>query len=110
MINHYASNMFFLRERLPSEETSEHPFYAKATHRLTNTKPRWLGEDVDRHRKPVLLPALDENGDVVGNQNGEQNCMLLRIDNFGVKEVGDLRDMADRMRFNDMLPNQDGEV
>ena len=108
MLNHFASNMFFLRGRLPSEEIAEHPYYSKATHRLVNIKPRWFGEDVDRAKKSVFIPALDENGDVVGNQGGEPNCMFLRIDNFGVKEVGDLRDMAERMRFDDILPNSDG--
>jgi len=110
MLNHFASNMFFLRQRLPSEELSEHPFYSKATHRLVNIKPRWFGEDVSRAKNLVMLPALDENGEAVGNQSGEPNCMLLRIDNFGIKEVGDLRDMADRTRFDNTLPNQDGEL
>lgn len=106
----FASNVFLLRNRTEDEESSEHPFYSSATHRLTNIKPRHLGKDPDRAKKDVLMPAIDENGDVVGNSSREKNCIFLKIDNFGVEELGDLRDMAERMRFDDMLPDQDGEL
>ena len=31
------------------------------------------------------------------------------MDNFGVEEVGDLRDMADQMRVNSITPDEDGD-
>ncbi len=109
-IPQFASNIFLLRERTQDEHNSEHPFYEKATHRLTNIKPRFLGEDEQRAKKDVLMPAIDDSGNVVGNASRQRNCVLLRIDNFGVKEVGDLRDMSEKMNFDDLLPNRDGEL
>ena len=53
---------------------------------------------------------MDDGGGAVGNNRSENNALLLRIDNFGVEEVGDLRDMADKMRTSGIVPDTDGEA
>mgnify|MGYP003666123571 FL=1 len=63
-----------------------------------------------RATEPVLVPALDDNGDAVGNSRAEDNSRLLRIDNFGVSETGDLRDLAQQMRTQGIVPDEDGEI
>ena len=84
--------------------------YSRATHRLKCVKFRHLGEDRLRATEPVLIPAIDENGEAVGNDRAEPNCIFLRMDNFGVEEVGDLRDMAQQMGVDNILPNEDGDL
>lgn len=108
-ITQFASHLFILRPRLPRELQLEPDCYSRATHRLKCIKNRHLGEDRLRATEPVLIPAIDGDGGDVGNDRAEQNALLLRIDNFGVEEVGDLRDMAQQMRVNDVSPDQDGD-
>ena len=57
-----------------------------------------------------MIPAIDENGEAVGNDRAEPNCIFLRMDNFGVEEVGDLRDMAQQMGVDNILPDEDGDL
>jgi|TARA_Y100000289_G_scaffold62654_1_gene72116 replicative DNA helicase len=108
-ITQFASHLFILRPRLPRELQIEPDSYAHATHRLKCIKNRHLGEDRLRASEPVLIPAIDDDGQAVGNDRPEQNCIFLRMDNFGVEEVGDLRDMAEQMRVNGITPDEDGD-
>lgn len=108
-ITQFASHLFILRPRLPRELQIEPDAYARATHRLKCIKYRHLGEDRLRATEPVLIPAVNEGGEVVGNDRSEPNCIFLNIDNFGVEEVGDLRDMADQMRVDNISPDEDGD-
>ena len=108
-ITQFASHLFILRPRLPRELQIEPDCYSRATHRLKCVKFRHLGEDRLRATEPVLIPALDENGEVAGNDRAEANSIFLRMDNFGVEEVGDLRDMASQMGVTDISPDEDGE-
>jgi len=108
-ITQFASHLFLLRPRVPIELQTEPDSYSRATHRLKCIKNRTLGEDRLRATEPVLIPSLDDNGDAVGNNRVESNAILLRIDNFCVEEIGDLRDMADQMRVGDIAPDEDGD-
>ncbi len=108
-INSFCSHLFILRPRLPQELQVEPACYGRATHRLKCVKNRHLGEDKNRATEPVLIPSLDDDGGAVGNNRSEANALLLRIDNFGVEEVGDLRDLADQMRTQGIAPDQDGD-
>ena len=108
-INSFCSHLFILRPRLPQELQVEPDSYSRATHRLKCVKNRHLGEDRQRATDPVLIPSLDDDGTEVGNNRSEPNALLLRIDNFGVEEVGDLRDLADQMRTGGITPDSDGE-
>ncbi len=94
---------------MPRELQLEPECYARATHRLKCIKYRHLGEDRMRATEPVLIPAFDGEGDAVGNDRSEPNAIFLRMDNFGVEEVGDLRDMAQQMRVNNIAPDEDGD-
>ena len=108
-INSFCSHLFILRPRLAQELQVEPSSYGRATHRLKCVKNRHLGEDRQRATEPVLIPSLDDAGEAVGNNRSEQNALLLRIDNFGVEEVGDLRDLADQMRTQGIAPDEDGD-
>ena len=108
-INSFCSHLFILRRRLRQELQSEPDSYSRATHRLKCVKNRHLGEDRQRATDMVLIPSLDDNGAAVGNNRSEENALLLRIDNFGVEEVGDLRDMAQQMRTSGIAPDEDGD-
>lgn len=108
-INSFCSHLFILRPRLPQELQTEPSSYGRATHRLKCVKYRHLGEDKSRATEPVLIPSLNDDGAAVGNNRSEQNALLLRIDNFGVEEVGDLRDLADQMRTQGITPDEDGD-
>jgi len=108
-ITHFASHLFILRPRLEDEILEEPQSYENATHRFTCYKHRHLGEDRLRATQPVPIPALDDGGRVVGNAALKKNCIFLRMDNFGVEETGDLRDMAEQMRVEGIRPNEDGE-
>lgn len=107
-INHFASHVFMLRPRLDDEVLNEPEIYSRATHRLTCSKNRHLGADHLRATAPVAIPALDDDGSVVGTASHEKNCIFLRMDNFGVEEVGDLAHMAESMRVGNIQPNEDG--
>jgi len=108
-ITQFSSHLFILRPRLPREMQTEPDCYSRATHRLKCVKNRHLGEDRLRATEPVLMPAIDDAGDTVGNDRAEQNQIFLRIDNFGVEEVGDLRDMSEQMRTGNIMPDEDGD-
>ncbi len=109
-ISSLCSHPFILRRRTAQELQNEPDLYGRATHRLKCIKYRHLGEDRMRATEPVLMPALDDNGDAVGNNRAEDNALLLSIDNFGVSEVGDLRDLAQQMRTQGIAPDEDGEI
>jgi replicative DNA helicase len=109
-ITQFASHLFILRPRLARELQIEPDCYSRATHRLKCVKFRHLGEDRLRATEPVLIPAIDENGEAVGNDRAEPNTIFLRMDNFGVEEVGDLRDMAQQMGVDNILPDEDGDL
>lgn len=108
-ITHFASHLFILRPRLEDEILDEPHAYSNATHRLTCYKHRHLGEDRLRAMQPVAIPAINEGGRVVGNASLKKNCIFVRLDNFGVDEVGDLRDMAEQMSVENIRPNEDGQ-
>tara|TARA_Y100001963_G_scaffold56242_1_gene78680 strand:- start:26456 stop:28039 length:1584 start_codon:yes stop_codon:yes gene_type:complete len=108
-INSFCSHLFILRPRLAQELQLEPSSYGRATHRLKCVKHRHLGEDRQRATEHVLIPSLDDDGEAVGNNRSESNALMLRIDNFGVEEVGDLRDLADQMRTQGITPDEDGD-
>ena len=108
-INSFCSHLFILRPRLAQELQIEPASYGRATHRLKCVKHRHLGEDRQRATEHVLIPSLDDGGEAVGNNRSEPNALMLRIDNFGVEEVGDLRDLADQMRTQGIIPDEDGD-
>ena len=107
--NSFCSHLFILRPRLLQELQVEPDSYRRATHRLKCVKYRHLGPDRKRAQEPVLVPALNDDGEAVGTNRSEDNALLLRIDNFRVEEVGDLRDMASQMRTGGIAPDIDGE-
>lgn len=109
-ISGISTHLFYLRRRTNDEQQTEPFSYRQATHRLICLKHRHLGEDHLRATQEVPIPALDDDGEVVGNERLESNCLLLRVDNFGVSEVGDLRDMAAQMRTQGVEPDEDGEI
>lgn len=107
-ITQFASHLFILRPRLAAELQSEPDEYATATHRLKCIKFRHLGEDRLRASEPVSIPIFGDDDEAVGHRS-EPNCIFLRIDNFGVEEVGDLREMADNMNVHGIQADHDGE-
>ena len=56
------------------------------THKLSCFKYRHLGEDVHRAIQPIRLPE----GDL------KKNCIHLNLENFNVREIGDLKDFVNR--------------
>ena len=108
-ISSIASHVLYLRRRTNDEIQREPYQYRLATHRLVCLKHRHLGEDAVRAVQHVAIPALNADGEDVGNERFESNALLLRIDNFGVSELGDLRDMAASMRTQGIAPDEDGE-
>lgn len=89
-IQQFCSHMFILRRKTMDEIASEPAGGRWGTHKLINLKPRSLGRDVQRALSPVQTP----NGP-------KMNHIFLDIDNFNVKECGDLRDMVDSLRVTD---------
>ena len=108
-INSFCTHLFYLRKRLAQELDLEPYSYRYATHRLKCLKHRHLGEDPMRAILPVAIPVFDDAGEEVGNNRLEDNAVLLRINNFKMEEVGDLRDMAQQMRVTNLRPDEDGE-
>jgi len=106
-ITQFASHLFILRPRLAAELQSEPDCYSRATHRLKCIKFRHLGEDRLRASEPVNIPIFGDDDEAVGHRS-EPNAILLRMDNFGVEEIGDLRHMAEQMNVHDIIPDQDG--
>ena len=108
-INSFCTHLFYLRKRLPQELDIEPYSYRAATHRFKCLKHRHLGEDPLRATEPVAIPVFNDDGEDVGNNRLEDNAILLRINNFKMQEIGDLRDMAQQMRVQNLRPNEDGE-
>jgi hypothetical protein len=76
--------MFFLRPKTTDEVESDMGF---GTHKLINLKSRHLGDDVFGALEPVKMP----------DGRLKKNYINLNFDNFGITEVGDLRDLVEHL-------------
>jgi len=79
----FSSHLFSLRQKTMDELAAEEGF---GTHKLSCFKYRHLGEDVHRAIQPIRLPE----GDL------KKNCIHLNLENFNVREIGDLKDFVNR--------------
>lgn len=95
-ITQFCSHMFLLRSKEPEEISEEGNF---GTHKLTNIKARHLGQDPMGEIEPVQM----DDGVL------RRNYISLNFENFNITEVGDLRDLRDRLRVSGIEPVQDGE-
>ena len=57
------------------------------THKLICLKYRWLGQDVHRALQPVEMPDGSKT----------KNYINLHMENFNLRECGDLQDMVSHM-------------
>jgi|TARA_B110000495_G_C23042996_1_gene627277 replicative DNA helicase len=88
-ITQFSSHMFILRNKT-MDELQNSPADS-GSHRLTCVKHRHLGEDVYRALSPVEMP----------DGSKRKNYINLEIENFNIKDMGDLKDMADKMLLDD---------
>jgi len=95
-ITQFCSHMFLLRSKEPEEISEEGSF---GTHKLTNIKARHLGQDPMGEIEPVQM----DDGVL------RRNYISLNFENFNITEVGDLRDLRNRLRVSGIEPDQDGE-
>lgn len=99
-ITQFCSHMFFLRPKTTDEVESDMGF---GSHKLINLKSRHLGDDVFGALEPVKMP----------DGRLKKNYINLNFDNFGISEVGDLRDLVNHLEAsgepaldgNDELPD-----
>lgn len=96
-ITQFCSHMFLLRSKEPAE-IAEHMNFG--THKLTNIKSRHLGQDPAGELEPVRL----NDGSL------RKNYINLDFSNFSINEVGDLRDLVEHLRVENISPEQDGET
>ena len=57
------------------------------THKFISLKYRWLGKDVHRALQPVEMP----------DGSKKKNYINLHMENFNLRECGDLQDMVEHM-------------
>jgi len=95
-ITQFSSHLFSLRKKTLDELDSEPAGFG--THKLICFKHRHLGPDVYRALQPVEL----------ADGSTKQNYINLEIENFGITEKGDLRDMVDHMILEDVALIDDG--
>lgn len=86
----FASHLLSLRQKTLDELQNEPA--DSGTHRLTCLKHRHLGPDVYRALNPVEMP----------DGTRKKNSINLNIENFGVVDKGDIKDMADNMDLQDV--------
>ncbi len=83
-ITQFCSHMFFLRPKTVDELENDMGF---GSHKLINLKARHLGDDIYGAIEPVKMP----DGTL------KKNFVNLNFDNFGITEVGDLRDLVEHV-------------
>ena len=82
-ITQFSSHLFSLRKKT-IDELAEDP-EGFGTHKLICFKNRFLGEDAQRALNEVELP----------DGRKKKNYINLELNNFDIKDVGDLKDMVD---------------
>jgi hypothetical protein len=82
-ITQFSSHLFSLRKKT-IDELAEDP-EGFGTHKLICFKNRFLGEDAQRALTEVELP----------DGRKKKNYINLELNNFDIKDVGDLKDMVD---------------
>ena len=101
-ITQFCSHLFLLRQKTMDEIQSEPEGFG--THKLICLKYRWLGENVHRALQPVEMP----------DGSKRKNYINLHMENFSIKEKGDLQDLVDHIEsegveavesFLDEVPN-----
>ena len=95
-ITQFCSHMFLLREKGP-DEIAEHAGFG--SHKLVSLKARHLGQDPQGAIEPVRM--------IDGSLRN--NFINLDFNNFNISERGDLRDLVEHVRVNDINPEEDGE-
>lgn len=96
-ITQFSSHLFSLRKKTLDELDSEPAGFG--THKLICFKHRHLGPDVYRALQPVELP----------DGTTKQNYINLEIENFGITEKGDMKDMVEHMILEDVALINEGE-
>jgi replicative DNA helicase len=91
----FCSDMFILRSKEPEEIASHANF---GTHKLVSLKNRDLGQNPQRALQPVRM--LD--GSL------RRNFINLDFNNFNITERGDLVDLVEHLRVQDIEPEEDG--
>ena len=84
-ITQFCSHLFLLRQKTMDEIQSEPDGFG--THKLICLKYRWLGQDVHRALQPVEMPDGSKT----------KNYINLHMENFNLRECGDLQDMVSHM-------------
>lgn len=84
-ITQFCSHLFLLRQKTMDEIQSEPEDFG--THKLICLKYRWLGENVHRALQPVEMP----------DGSKRKNYINLHMENFNIKEKGDLQDLVDHV-------------
>jgi replicative DNA helicase len=101
-ITQFCSHLFLLRKKTMDEIQSEPEDFG--THKLISLKYRWLGRNVHRALQPVEMP----------DGTKRNNYINLHMENFSIKEKGDLQDLVDNVNsegvgavedFLEELPN-----
>jgi len=96
-ITQFCSHLFALRKKTMDEIQSEPEGFG--THKLICLKYRHLGPNVHRAIQPVEMP----------DGSKRNNYINLNIENFNIREVGDLQDYVNFVNSDGVAPNEDGE-
>ena len=84
-ITQFCSHLFLLRQKTMDEIQEEPDGFG--THKFISLKYRWLGKDVHRALQPVEMP----------DGSKKKNYINLHMENFNLRECGDLQDMVEHM-------------
>lgn len=89
-ITQFCSHLFLLRKKVAEEIHLEGDSFG--THKLINLKSRHMGKSALRGINPVRMP----------DGTNKNNYINLKIENFNIKEVGDLQDYVDSVNNEDV--------
>jgi replicative DNA helicase len=89
-ITQFCSHLFLLRKKVAEEIHEEGDSFG--THKLINLKSRHMGKSALRGINPVRMP----------DGTNKNNYLNLKIENFNIKEVGDLQDYVDSVNNEDV--------
>ncbi len=89
-ITQFCSHLFLLRKKVADEIHQEGDSFG--THKLINLKSRHMGKSALRGINPVRMP----------DGTNKNNYINLKIENFNIKEVGDLQDYVDSVNNEDV--------
>ena len=98
MIGQLTSHLFLLRKKTIDELT----LYGKSfgTHNLIHIKGRHMGKNPSRMFDPIKMP----------DGNMKKNFLHLNINNFDVRECGDLIDWCNHISTTAVTPKKDGKT